>query len=77
MAQKCFHKSFTRQEPIPDDAIERAMSVLRSGKLHRYNVDLGEAGEVAELETEFASYIGKKYCLACASCGSAMYLALK
>ncbi|MCW7752868.1 aminotransferase class I/II-fold pyridoxal phosphate-dependent enzyme [Desulfobotulus sp. H1] len=77
MAQQCFSKSFTRQEPIPEHAIERAISVLRSGKLHRYNVEVGEAGEVSELETEFASYIGKRYCLACASCGSAMYLALK
>ena len=36
-----------------------------------------EKGEAALLEEEFAAYMGKQYCLACASCGSAMYLALK
>ena len=37
----------------------------------------GEKGEAALLEEEFAAYMGKKFCLACASCGSAMHLALK
>lgn len=72
-----FGKDFTLQEPISDEGIEKALSILRSGKLHRYNVAPGEKGEAALLEEEFAAYMGKKYCLACASCGSAMYLALK
>ncbi len=76
-AKKIFHKDFTLQEPIPESAIARAVEVMRSGKLHRYNVSPGEIGEAAMLEEEFASYMGMKYCLACASCGSAMYLALK
>jgi len=74
---KRFTKDFTLQEPIGDQAIEKALAILKSGKLHRYNVDPGEKGEAALLEEEFAAYMGKKYCLACASCGSAMYLALK
>jgi dTDP-4-amino-4,6-dideoxygalactose transaminase len=76
-APKMFRKSFTRQEPIPEAAIARATEVLRSGKLHRYNVDPGEASEASMLEAEFAAYMGMRYCLACASCGSAIYLALK
>jgi len=76
-AKKIFHKDFTLQEPIPESAIARAVNVMRSGKLHRYNLSPGEIGEAAILEEEFASYMGMKYCLACASCGSAMYLALK
>ncbi len=72
-----FTKDFTLQEPIGNEGIERAMAILKSGKLHRYNVDPDEKGEAALLEEEFAAYMGKKYCLACASCGSAMYLALK
>jgi len=74
---KRFTKDFTLQEPICDEGIENALAILKSGKLHRYNVDPDEKGEAALLEEEFAAYMGKKYCLACASCGSAMYLALK
>ena len=74
---KKFNKDFTLQEPICDEGIEKAVEILKSGKLHRYNVDPGEKGEAAILEEEFAACMGKKYCLACASCGSAMYLALK
>jgi dTDP-4-amino-4,6-dideoxygalactose transaminase len=74
---KRFTKDFTLQEPIGDEGIDKALAILRSGKLHRYNVDPEEKGEAALLEEEFAAYMGKKYCLACASCGSAMYLALK
>ena len=74
---KHFTKDFTLQEPIVDEGIQKALEILKSGKLHRYNVDAGEKGETALLEEEFAAYMGKKYCLACASCGSAMYLALK
>jgi dTDP-4-amino-4,6-dideoxygalactose transaminase len=74
---KTFHKDFTRQEAIPGEGIQRALEIMQSGKLHRYNVGPGEVGEAALLEKEFAEYMGAKYCLACASCGSAMYLALK
>ncbi len=76
-SNKQFKKDFTLQEPICDGGIERALEILKSGKLHRYNVNPGEKGEAALLEEEFAAYMGKKYCLSCASCGSAMYLALK
>ena len=75
--KKRFTKDFTLQEPICDEGIDKAIAILKSGKLHRYNVDPDEKGEAALLEEEFAVYMGKKYCLACASCGSAMYLALK
>jgi len=77
MVKHTFSKDFTRQEPICDEGIEKALNVLKTGKLHRYNSSGGEKGEAALLEEEFAAYVGKKYCLACASCGSAMYLALK
>jgi len=74
---KKFTKDFTLQEPICDAGIQKALEILKSGKLHRYNVNPGEKGEAALLEEEFAAYMDKKYCLSCASCGSAMYLALK
>ncbi|MFO7751537.1 MAG: DegT/DnrJ/EryC1/StrS family aminotransferase [Desulfobacteraceae bacterium] len=72
-----FSKNFTLQEPISEKGIEKALDVLRSGKLHRYNVESGEKSETSLLEEEFAGYMGSRYCLACASCGSAMYLAMK
>ena len=40
-----FSGNFTQQEPLPEDAIEAALAVLRHGRLHRYNVAAGELGE--------------------------------
>lgn len=77
MAATRFNKPFTQQEPIPEVGIARAVEVLRSGRLHRYNVIDGETAEVALLETEFAAYQRQPYCLACASGGYALHIALK
>ncbi len=76
MPDLIFKKSFTQQEPLPEDAIEAAIAILKTGRLFRYNTDT-DAGDAALLEKEFAEYMGRKFCLACSSCGSAMYLALK
>lgn len=72
-----FTKEFTRQEPLPEESIRRAVEIMKTGRLHRYNTALGETSEASLLEKEFAAYIGTKYCLACASCGGSIYLALK
>ena len=72
-----FAGSFTQQEPIPEDAIEAAVAVLRSGRLHRYNTAPGEEGQAAALEREFAAWQGATHCLACASGGAAMQIALR
>ncbi|WP_164657873.1 DegT/DnrJ/EryC1/StrS aminotransferase family protein [Tropicibacter sp. Alg240-R139] len=72
-----FTGSFTQQEPIPDEAIEAALAVLRHGRLHRYNVSDGELGETALLEQEFATQTGARYCLAVASGGYAMATAMR
>ncbi|MCL6284002.1 DegT/DnrJ/EryC1/StrS family aminotransferase [Ruegeria sp. 2012CJ41-6] len=72
-----FTGSFTQQEPIPDDAIAAALDVLRHGRLHRYNLAEGEAGETALLEQDFAALTGARYCLAVASGGYAMATALR
>ena len=42
-----FDKLFTLQESIPQAGIERAVEIMRSGKLHRYNVAEGEIAEAA------------------------------
>jgi dTDP-4-amino-4,6-dideoxygalactose transaminase len=72
-----FTGSFTQQEPIADDAITAAVEVLRSGRLHRYNIVGEELGPVAELEKAYAAYQGSSYCLACTSGGYAMATALR
>jgi len=77
MDKPVFTGSFTQQEPIPEAAIEAAIGVMRSGRLHRYNLAEGEVGEVALLEQEFAAFTGAKYCLAVASGGYAMSCALR
>ena len=74
---KIFDKSFTQQEPIPEDAIDRALAVLRSGRLHRYNTLPEETSETALLERDFARYHGSLYCLACTSGGYALHIALR
>lgn len=74
---KNFKGNFTQQEPIPEDAIARAVEVMRSGRLHRYNVGEGEMSETVLLENEFAAYMDCDYCLACASGGYAMHIALR
>jgi len=72
-----FKGSFTQQEPIPEDGIAAALEVMRSGRLHRYNLVGDEVGEVGLLEREFADYTGARYALAVASGGYAMATALR
>ena len=72
-----FTGSFTQQEPIPEAAIARAVEVMRSGRLHRYNTAPGETSETALLEQEFAAWIGVPYCLAVTSGGYALATALR
>jgi dTDP-4-amino-4,6-dideoxygalactose transaminase len=72
-----FTKSFTQQEPISEVGIEQAVAVMRSGRLHRYNSAAGEPTETELLEKEFADYLGSQYCLACASGGYALHIAMR
>ena len=72
-----FEKSFTQQEPIPDAAIERVVEVMKTGRLHRYNVEAGDLSEASHLEAEYAAWQGARYCLACTSGGYAIQVALR
>jgi len=72
-----FNKSFTQQEPLPEEAIAAAVEVMRSGELHRYGGSSPETGAAARLEERFAQYLGLPYCLACASGGYALAIALR
>ena len=55
--RKRFTKDFTLQEPICEEGIEKAVAILRSGKIHRYNVDPDEKGEAALLEEDLPTRI--------------------
>ena len=72
-----FRGNFTQQLPIPEEGIERAVAVMRSGRLHRYNVVDGEVPETVRLENEFAAYMGARFCLACTSGGYALQTAMR
>lgn len=77
MARQRFTGSFTQQLPIPDEGIAAAVAVMRSGRLHRYNIASGEESEAMSLEREYAAWQGARYCLAVASGGQAMQIALR
>lgn len=72
-----FEKSFTQQEPVSEAAIARAVEIMRTGRLHRYNVRDGELSEAARLEQDFSNFQGSRYCLACTSGGYALHIALR
>lgn len=72
-----FEKPFTQQEPIPEAGIAAAVEVMRSGRLHRYNTGPGEESAAAAFERDYAAYQGARFCVACASGGYALALALR
>lgn len=77
MVRPPFTGNLTQQLPIPDEGIAAAVDLLRSGRLHRYNVVAGEVSQSAALEREYAAWQGRRYCLAVASGGQAMQIALR
>ena len=56
MKTRRFEKPFTQQEGMPDDVIERAVEILKGGRLHRYNTLGDEVSEAALLEQEYAQW---------------------
>lgn len=64
-------------EAPPQASVDAAVKLLKSGFLFRYAEMGSEGNEAALLEQEFASLLGRKYCVAVNSGGSAMFLALK
>ena len=77
MSKLQFSKAFTQQEAIPEQAKQRVMELLDSGRLHRYNTVGNELSDAAMLEQEYAQYQGRKYCLACTSGGYGIHIALR
>lgn len=67
---------FLRFDPVPREGIERAVSLMQSGKLFRYSNSRLQDSEVALLERDFAEYVGMRYALGVSSCSAAIELAL-
>jgi sulfopropanediol 3-dehydrogenase len=67
---------FTAQEPLPDQAVRRVQQLLGSGKLFRYGESGAEQMDAALLEEEFASLVGRRFCVAFNSCGASLAAAL-
>jgi dTDP-4-amino-4,6-dideoxygalactose transaminase len=68
-------------EPLPEEAIDRAVELMRSGRLFRYGEGSQEGAEggqeAALLEEEFAASLGRRYCVAVSSGGAGLFLALR
>ena len=74
---KKFTGNFTQQESLPPEALKRAADVLSGGRIHRYGTSTDETSQAAELESAYALWQGSKYCLAVASGGQAIQMALR
>ncbi len=72
-----FTKSFTQQARLPEESLKAAQRVLLSAGLHRYQPESDGLGETSLLEAEFAAWQGSRYCVAVASGGQAIQLALR
>jgi len=69
-------KSIKLPDPVPEIGIERANTLMRNGRIYRYNADSAETCEVSLCEDRFCEYTGFKYSVGLNSCGSAIFLAL-
>lgn len=83
--EKAVNQSATSDFRKIQIGIERAIKLMETGRLYRYNFNSefreysdkrilnGElAGEVTQVESEFNGYTGHKYAICCNYCGSAL-----
>lgn len=70
-------RDLTEPEPIPEAGIRRATELMQSGRLFRYGEMGADQLDVSLLEQEFASFVGRRFCVAVNSGGGALFLALK
>merc|ERR1719419_896554 len=73
MSPELFPRDFEEPEPIPEQAQQAVLDVLKSGRLFRYQ----GTSVVAEAEERFATFTGAKYGLGVNSGGCALFIALK
>ena len=63
--------------PIPESAIEQAVALMRTGRLHRYGEYQGSEPHAALFEQEYAAYLGSRFAVGVNSGGCAIFLGLK
>lgn len=63
--------------PIPEEAIETANEIMRSGRLFRYGEYGSDSNHAALLEEEFAAYLGTRFAVGVNSGGGALFIGLK
>lgn len=61
---------------IPEEGIEAANRIMRSGRLFRYSAVDADSSEVSQAEKEFATMVKQKYAVGVNSCSSAILLAM-
>lgn len=71
-----FKKDFTQPMGIPEEGIEAAVAVMRTGRLFRYSCANAETSQVAQAEREFAESVGARFAVGVNSCSSAILVAL-
>lgn len=62
---------------LPEEAIDQAVELMRTGRLHRYGEYAGTEPHAALFESEFAEYVGSRYAIGTNSGGCAIFLSLK
>ena len=58
---------------LPDEAIEQAVALMKSGRLHRYGEYNETEPHAALFEKEFAEYVGSRYAIGVNSGGCAIF----
>lgn len=69
-------KSLKLADPVPEEGIERAVEIMRSGSMFRFDNEAGVEDEVSKAEVDVAAYTDFKYAVAMNSCGSCIFTAL-
>ncbi|KAL1514990.1 hypothetical protein AB1Y20_004063 [Prymnesium parvum] len=70
-----FTKPLSAPDPVPEAGRKKALELMSSGSLFRYQP--GVVSETAKAEAAMCDYTGFKYCVGFNSCGSALFIALK
>lgn len=71
-----FTKDFSKPMSIPEEGIQNAIDVMRTGRVFRYSATSAETSQVALAERDFAAMVDQKYAIGVNSCSSAIFVAL-